>query len=79
MLQAANYKERTMEVKHVLVVRFRQMGDAVLTTVICNTIRKTFPDARIDYVLNDNLAALFEGHPSIDRIITFTKEERHHA
>jgi heptosyltransferase-2 len=66
-----------MEVKNVLVVRFRQLGDAVLTTVICNTIRKTFPDARIDYVLNDNLAALFEGHPSIDRIITFTKEERH--
>ena len=79
MLQAANYKERTMEVKHVLVVRFRQMGDAVLTTVLCNTIRKTFPDARIDYVLNDNLATLFEGHPSIDRIITFTKEERHNA
>lgn len=66
-----------MEVKNVLVVRFRQLGDAVLTTVICNTIRKTFPDARIDYVLNDNLAALFEGHPSIDRIITFTKDERH--
>ena len=66
-----------MEVKNVLVVRFRQLGDAVLTTVLCNTIRKNFPDARIDYVLNDNLAPLFEGHPSIDRIITFTKEERH--
>lgn len=66
-----------MEVKNVLVVRFRQLGDAVLTTVICNTIRKNFPDARISYVLNDNLASLFEGHPSIDRIITFTKKERH--
>jgi len=68
-----------MEVKNVLVVRFRQLGDAVLTTVLCNTIRKNFPGARIDYVLNDNLAPLFEGHPSIDRIITFTKEERHDA
>jgi heptosyltransferase-2 len=68
-----------MEVKNVLVVQFRQLGDAVLTTVLCNTIRKNFPGARIDYVLNDNLAPLFEGHPSIDRIITFTKEERHDA
>lgn len=68
-----------MEVKNVLIVRFRQMGDAVLTTVICNTIRATYPQAKIHYVLNDNIAPLFEGHPAIDRIITFTKEERHHA
>ena len=65
-----------MKIKNVLVVRFRQLGDAVLTTVILNNIRENFPEARIDYVLNDNLASLFEGHPSIDRIITFTKEER---
>ena len=65
-----------MKIKNVLVVRFRQLGDAVLTTVILNTIRKNFPEARIDYILNDNLAPLFEGHPSIDRIITFSKEER---
>ena len=63
----------------MLIVRFRQMGDAVLTTVLCNSIKATYPKARIDYVLNDNIAPLFEGHPAIDRIISFTKEERHHA
>lgn len=68
-----------MEVKNVLIVRFRQLGDAVLTTVLCNTIRATYPQAKIHYVLNDNIAPLFEGHPAIDRIITFTKDERHHA
>ena len=67
-----------MEIKNVLIVRFRQLGDAVLTTVLCNTIRKNFPDAHIDYVVNDGMASLFEGHPSIDRVIPFTKDEREH-
>lgn len=67
-----------MEVKKVLIVRFRQLGDAVMATVLCNTIKATYPHAEIHYVLNANIAPLFEGHPAIDRIITFTNEERHH-
>jgi len=65
------------QVKNILVVRFRQMGDAILSTALLNTLRATFPEARIDFVLNSRIANLFEGHPSIDRIITFTDEERH--
>lgn len=65
--------------KKILVVRFRQMGDAILTTPLLNTIRKSFPDARIDFVLNERLASLFKGHPAISNIITFTDEERHNT
>lgn len=63
----------------ILVVRFRQMGDAILTTVVLNTLRKSFPDSVIDFVLNDKICPLFEGHPSIDHLIPFTNDERHHA
>lgn len=63
----------------ILVVRFRQMGDAILTTVVLNTLRKTFPDSVIDFVLNDKICPLFEGHPSIDHLIPFTNDERHHT
>lgn len=66
-----------MTVKKILVVRFRQMGDAVLATPMLNTLRRAFPEAQIDFVLNERIAPLFEGHPSIDRIITFTDDERH--
>lgn len=61
----------------ILVVRFRQIGDAILTTCVFNTIRRTFPDAETYFVLNDKIAPLFEGHGSIDKIITFSEEERH--
>jgi heptosyltransferase-2 len=62
-------------IKNILVIRFRRVGDAVLSSSLCTTLKKTFPDARIDYVLNAEIAPLFEQHPDIDRIITFRKEE----
>jgi heptosyltransferase-3 len=62
-------------IKKILVIRFRRVGDAVLATAICSSLRKTFPDAQIDYVLNENIALLFEGHPDIDNVITFSDTE----
>lgn len=61
----------------VLVIRFRQMGDAVLATALLNSIRASFPDAEIHYVLNANLADLFRGHPAVDKVIPFSPSERH--
>lgn len=36
-----------------------------------------FPEARIDLVLDANIAPLFENHPDVDRVIAFTNEEKH--
>ncbi len=69
----------SIDIKRILVIRFRQMGDAVLATAMLNTLRRNYPDAVIDFVLNSKIAPLFAGHPSIDNIITFTEEERHHS
>ena len=63
----------------ILVIRFRQMGDAILSTPLLNTLHQSFPDAEIDLVLNERIAPLFEGQPTIHRIITFNEDERHHA
>jgi len=67
-----------MSVKKVLVIRFRRIGDAVLSVVICSSIRKSFPEAEIHYVLNDHIAPLFENHPDVDKVITFSGEENNH-
>lgn len=40
-----------------------------------DTLKHNFPDAEIHFVLNKGIAPLFEGHPDIDRIITFDKNE----
>ncbi|MBM6992292.1 MAG: glycosyltransferase family 9 protein [Prevotella sp.] len=64
---------------NILVIRFRQMGDTILATPLLNTLHATFPEARIDLVLNERIAPLFEGHPALHSIQTFTDDERHHA
>ncbi len=61
----------------ILVVRFRQMGDAILATPLLSTLKMNFPDAEIHFVLNERIAPLFQGHSAISRIITFTDKERH--
>ena len=67
-----------MPVKKVLVIRFRRVGDAVLSVVICSTIRKSFPGAEIHYVVNESIEPLFRDHPDIDRVITFSDRENNH-
>ena len=59
----------------ILVIRFKQIGDAILSSVICNSLKKSFPDAQIDYVLYDYVAPLFKGHPYIDNVIEISKKE----
>lgn len=59
----------------ILVVRFRRIGDALLTVALINSIKKTIPNAEIHYVLNDHIADLFTEHPNIDKLIRFTKED----
>jgi heptosyltransferase-2 len=62
--------------KKILVVRFKQIGDSLLATQILESLKKTYPDSQIDYVVYDHIAPLFKGHPAIDNVISITKEER---
>ncbi len=64
-----------VSIKKILVIRFRRVGDAVISTVLCSSLRKTFPGAVIDYVLNEGIATLFEHHPDIDHIIRFSNKD----
>jgi ADP-heptose:LPS heptosyltransferase len=65
------------QIKHILVIRFRRVGDAILTSALCSSLRKTFPNAQIDYVVNEGIDSLFRNHPDIDRLITFNAQENH--
>lgn len=66
-----------MAIKRVLIVRFRRVGDAVLTTALCNSLKQSFPGVQIDLILNTGIDQLFQGHPSIDNVITFSPRENH--
>lgn len=63
------------DIKKILVIRFRRVGDAVLGTSLCSSLRQTFPHAEIHYLLNTPIAPLYEGHPDIDKVITFDAKD----
>jgi lipopolysaccharide heptosyltransferase II len=60
-------------VKRVLVVRLRSIGDTVLATPSLAALRRFLPDARIDILLEDWVAPLLEGSDDVDHIITVEK------
>jgi len=67
--------KKSKAINKILVIRFRRIGDAVLTSAICSSLKKSYPSAEIHYILNDTIAPLFENHPDIDKIITFSNTE----
>ena len=63
------------DVKHILVIRFRRVGDSVLAMGLCHSLRQTFPNAKIDFVINKGIHTLYENHPDVDNPIVFDDED----
>ncbi|MGQ0542830.1 MAG: glycosyltransferase family 9 protein, partial [Blastocatellia bacterium] len=57
-------------VKRVLVVRLRSIGDTVLATPSLIALKRFLPDAQIDILLEDWVAPLLDGFDSVDKVIT---------
>lgn len=66
----------TAETAKILVVRFMAIGDVVLSSVLCNSLKKTFPKAQVDFLVHEASSYLFEKHPYIDNVISLSTEER---
>ena len=61
-------------VKKILIIQPRGLGDIVLSTVISNNIRMDFPEATIDYTVQFPLNAALEKLPFINEIITYDRK-----
>jgi heptosyltransferase III len=58
------------EVRRVLVVRLRSIGDTVLATPSLYALRRFLPGAQIDVLLESWVAPVLEGFEAVDNIIT---------
>ena len=47
--------------KRILVMRFRALGDALLATPLLRAVKAHYPEARVDYLVDETLAPLFHG------------------
>ena len=62
------------EVRRILVVRLRSIGDTVLTTPSLFALRRFLPHTQIDILLEDWVAPVLEGSDLVDRVIAIPRE-----
>ncbi len=55
----------------ILITRFSSMGDIVLTTPVIRALRRTFPEAQIDYVTKRHFAELLHSNPRLNTVYAY--------
>src|SRR6185312_17119023 len=48
----------------------RRLGDVLLTTPLVRSVRRQWPDARLDVLVFADTAGILDGNPDIDRVVT---------
>jgi heptosyltransferase-3 len=61
-------------VKKILVIKLRHIGDVILTIPVFRALRENFPDAHIAALVNSGTEEVLSGNPHIDKIITFNRD-----
>lgn len=60
----------------ILVIQQKKIGDVLLSSVICNNLKKLIPNAEIHYLMNQEALPVIEGNPNINQAITIRPEHR---
>lgn len=55
---------------HILLIVMRYLGDVLLTTPLVSSLRVAYKSAKIDILVFENTAAMLEGNPDINKIIS---------
>ncbi|MFS8084812.1 MAG: glycosyltransferase family 9 protein, partial [Acidobacteriota bacterium] len=64
------------DVRRILVVRLRSIGDTVLTTPALFALRRFLPQTQIDILLEDWVAPVLDASELVDSVITIPRESK---
>ncbi|WP_096257972.1 putative lipopolysaccharide heptosyltransferase III [Lebetimonas natsushimae] len=57
----------------ILVIKFRNIGDVLLTTPLIKNLKLNYPDAEIDCLVNKGTEEMLTLNPNIDKIYTYDR------
>lgn len=60
----------------ILVMQHKKIGDVLMSSIICNNLKKIMPKAEIHYLVNKEALPVLEGNPNISRVITLHPKHR---
>jgi heptosyltransferase I len=64
-----------MPPRRLLILRLSALGDVVFATTLLNGLRKAFPEAEIDWLVQPEFADLLRTQPAINQVLTWNRRE----
>jgi heptosyltransferase-1 len=58
----------------ILIIKPSALGDIVQALPVLTGLKRAYPDAEIDWIVNDTLEELLEGHPCLRRTIAYPRK-----
>lgn len=55
----------------ILVVQLRRLGDVILTTPALSALKRRFPNAKLDFLVEAPGAEAVAGHPAVDEVLVY--------
>lgn len=55
--------------KRILIIKLSAIGDVVQTLPALEALKRTYPESRIDWLVEEAAAGILEGHPLIERLL----------
>lgn len=59
----------------ILIVKLSAIGDVIHTLPALTALRRHYPEARIDWLVEEGAADLVQGHPSLSRALVWRRRE----
>ncbi len=57
--------------RSILVIQLRRLGDVILTVPALEALKKRYPEAKLDFLVESPGAEAVAGHPAIDEVLTY--------
>ncbi|WP_409416989.1 glycosyltransferase family 9 protein [Flavobacterium sp. PS2] len=60
----------------ILVIQQKRIGDVLISTILCNNLKKKYPESTIDFMCYSNCTDVLIGNPNIDSVIVLEEKTR---
>jgi ADP-heptose:LPS heptosyltransferase len=64
------------DIKKILVIKLRAIGDVLLSTPVLKNLRHNFKDTEIDFLTEPPSREIIEGNPFVDNLIIFDRRDK---
>jgi predicted lipopolysaccharide heptosyltransferase III len=75
LIQKGRQRIDPSQIKRILLIRLRRIGDVILTTPAISALREGIPAATISYIIEKPYRELVERNPDLDKVIVLEKKQ----